>query len=187
MDYKVIYSPNAISDLAEVVGFVAQDDPQAALRLGKQLADDADSLARHPYRFPKFRRRANVRKLVTGQYLILYRIVQTAKVVEILRFGTGRRKPAFVRAKNNDSRRRGVAQNASKSDIGQPNRCRSSRIGFAIETGLEHGGYVPRGRKAEDGRIDDLYNLFERSTSSYPARTRRNIEESDGTVIFSLN
>lgn len=55
--------------------------PQAALRLGKQLADDADSLARLPYRFPKFRRRANVRKLVTGQYLILYRIVQTAKVV----------------------------------------------------------------------------------------------------------
>jgi hypothetical protein len=57
---------------------------------------------------------------------------------------------------------------------------------FAIEKGLEHGGYVPRGRKAEDGRIDDRYNLVELSTSSYPARTRRNIEESDGTVIFSL-
>src|ERR1700694_742603 len=57
---------------------------------------------------------------------------------------------------------------------------------FAIETGLEHGGYVPRGRKAEDGRIDDRYNLIELSTTSYPARTRRNIEESDGTVIFSL-
>jgi hypothetical protein len=40
MDYKVIYSPNAISDLAEIVRFVAQDDPQAALRLGKQLAED---------------------------------------------------------------------------------------------------------------------------------------------------
>jgi hypothetical protein len=26
-------------------------------------------------------------------------------------------------------------------------------LGFAIEKGLEHGGYVPRGRKAEDGRI----------------------------------
>jgi plasmid stabilization system protein ParE len=90
MDYKVIYSPNAISDLAEIVRFVAQD-PQAALKLGEQLADDADSLARLPYRFPKFRRRANVRKLVTGQYLILYRIVQTAKVVEILRFWHGAR------------------------------------------------------------------------------------------------
>jgi toxin ParE1/3/4 len=85
MDYKVIYSPDAISDLAEIVRFVAQDDPQAALRLGKQLADDADSLGRLPYRFPTFRRRAN------GQYLILYRIVQTAKVVEILRFWHGAR------------------------------------------------------------------------------------------------
>src|ERR1700716_2062732 len=53
-------------------------------------------------------------------------------------------------------------------------------LDFAIETGLEHGGYVPRGRKAEDGRIDERYNLVQLSTSSYPARTRRNIEESDG-------
>jgi hypothetical protein len=76
------------------------------------------------------------------------------------------------------------AQNASKNHIRWPNRGRSSRI--AIEKGLEQGGYVPRGRKAEDGRIDDRYNLVELSTSSYPARTRRNIKESDGTVIFSL-
>jgi hypothetical protein len=59
-------------------------------------------------------------------------------------------------------------------------------LDFAIETGLEHGGYVPRDWKAEDGRIDDRYNLIELSTTSYPARTRRNIEESDGTVILSL-
>ena len=50
----------------------------------------------------------------------------------------------------------------------------------------DNGGYVPRGRKAEDGRVDARYNLVELSTSSYPARTKRNIEESDGTVIFSL-
>jgi hypothetical protein len=47
------------------------------------------------------------------------------------------------------------------------------------------GDMVPRGRKAEEGRIDERYNLVELSTSSYPVRTRRNIEESDGTVIFS--
>jgi len=46
-------------------------------------------------------------------------------------------------------------------------------LDFAIETGLEHGGYVPRGRKAEDGRIDERYNLVELSTSSYPLGTRR--------------
>ena len=43
---------------------------------------------------------------------------------------------------------------------------------FAIETGLEHGRYVPKGRKAEDGRIADRYILIELRTSSYPARTK---------------
>jgi hypothetical protein len=28
-------------------------------------------------------------------------------------------------------------------------------LDFAIEVGLAHGGYVPKGRKAEDGRIDE--------------------------------
>jgi hypothetical protein len=58
-------------------------------------------------------------------------------------------------------------------------------LDIAIETGLEHGGYVPKGRKAEDGRIDEPYKLVELSTSSYAARTRRNIMENAGTVIFS--
>jgi hypothetical protein len=32
-------------------------------------------------------------------------------------------------------------------------------LDFAIEVGLAHGGYVPKGRKAEDGRIDEKYAL----------------------------
>jgi hypothetical protein len=59
-------------------------------------------------------------------------------------------------------------------------------LDFAIEAGLEHGGFVPRGRKAEDGRIDDRYQLVELPSASYPTRTKRNVRESDGTAIFSL-
>ena len=60
-------------------------------------------------------------------------------------------------------------------------------LDFAIEVGLVHGGYIPQGRKAEDGRIDEKYQLVELSSNSYPVRTKRNIRESDGTVIFSLD
>jgi hypothetical protein len=60
-------------------------------------------------------------------------------------------------------------------------------LDFALEVGLEHGGYVPKGRKAEDGRINDRYRMTELSNPSYSVRTRRNVLESDGTVIFSLN
>lgn len=38
---------------------------------------------------------------------------------------------------------------------------------------------------AEDGPIPPCYNMTEMLTPSYPPRTRRNIEESDGTVIFT--
>ena len=46
--------------------------------------------------------------------------------------------------------------------------------------------YVPQARKAEDGRIDNHYQLTERSSATYPARTKRNVRESDGTALFSL-
>ena len=79
-----------------------------------------------------------------------------------------------------------VSQRLRKIISGGQTGADRAGLDFAIETGLEHGGYVPSGRNAEDGRIDDRYKLVELTTSSYPARTRRNIEESDGTVIFSL-
>ena len=60
-------------------------------------------------------------------------------------------------------------------------------LDFAIEVGLEHGGFVPRGRRAEDGKIPEQYQLIELSTVSYAVRTKRNVREADGTVVFSLD
>lgn len=54
----------------------------------------------------------------------------------------------------------------------------------AIQLGLEHGGWVPKGRLAEDGEVPALYDLRETRTRSYLERTRANVRDSDGTVIF---
>jgi hypothetical protein len=59
-------------------------------------------------------------------------------------------------------------------------------LDFAIERGIAHGGWCPRGRKAEDGRIDGRYQLKETPSSSYVLRTERNVRDSDGTVVFSI-
>jgi hypothetical protein len=56
----------------------------------------------------------------------------------------------------------------------------------AIACGLPHGGWCPKGRKAEDGPIPDHYNLVETEGASYLARTERNVKQSDGTVIFTM-
>ena len=57
-------------------------------------------------------------------------------------------------------------------------------VGLAL--GLAVGGWCPRGRRAEDGRIPDRYPLVETPERNYPTRTRRNIEDSDGTLILNL-
>ncbi len=57
-------------------------------------------------------------------------------------------------------------------------------LDFAIGRGLEHGGWCPRGRRAEDGRIDVKYQLRETESADYDARTRQNVLDSDATLII---
>lgn len=53
----------------------------------------------------------------------------------------------------------------------------------ALELGNPCGGWCPRGREAEDGPIAPRYPLRE-AAGGYEDRTRRNVEESDGTLIL---
>lgn len=55
----------------------------------------------------------------------------------------------------------------------------------AIELSMKHGGWCPRGRRAEDGAIHSRYKLMETESGEYLERTRRNIEDSDGTLILN--
>lgn len=58
-------------------------------------------------------------------------------------------------------------------------------LDFAMEAGYSHGGWCPKGRKAEDGRIPTHYNLAETESEGYRQRTKRNVLESDGTLILN--
>ncbi len=58
-------------------------------------------------------------------------------------------------------------------------------LDFAIAVGLDHGGWVPKGRRAEDGRLPDRYRLREMTTDSYPKRTERNVIDSDATLVIT--
>jgi hypothetical protein len=56
----------------------------------------------------------------------------------------------------------------------------------AIAVGLDYGGSIPLGRKAEDGFIDLRYTeLIELSTAAYGARTGKNVMDGDATLIFT--
>jgi hypothetical protein len=48
------------------------------------------------------------------------------------------------------------------------------------------GGWCPKGRRSEDGRIPDRYPLVETPEADYDTRTRRQVEDADGTLILNL-
>jgi Circularly permutated YpsA SLOG family len=58
-------------------------------------------------------------------------------------------------------------------------------LDVALALGIPCGGWCPKGRKAEDGRIPDRYPLTETHSRAYSARTELNVRDSDGTLILT--
>lgn len=54
----------------------------------------------------------------------------------------------------------------------------------ALRLGLPIGGWCPRGRRAEDGRIPARYGLDETPARHYAGRTEWNVRDSDATLIL---
>lgn len=54
----------------------------------------------------------------------------------------------------------------------------------AISLGIEHGGWCPRGRLAEDGTIPARYALRETEAANYPQRTEQNVLDNNATLIL---
>lgn len=59
-------------------------------------------------------------------------------------------------------------------------------LDFAIRHGFTHGGWAPKGRQAEDGLIPKKYQLTELADGGYRQRIRRNVKDSDGTLIVNF-
>jgi len=55
----------------------------------------------------------------------------------------------------------------------------------AICCGIPYGGWLPAGRKTENGPLAAKYAMDELASPSYPDRTRKNVEASDATLIIS--
>jgi len=55
----------------------------------------------------------------------------------------------------------------------------------ALALGIACGGWCPKGRRAENGAIPPHYPLTETTSKDYRVRTRRNVRDSDGTLILT--
>ncbi|MBU1343567.1 MAG: putative molybdenum carrier protein [Proteobacteria bacterium] len=58
-------------------------------------------------------------------------------------------------------------------------------LDVAIKFNIEHGGWIPKDRRTEEGPLPMKYKLNEMETQDYRERTKQNIIDSQGTVIIS--
>lgn len=57
-------------------------------------------------------------------------------------------------------------------------------LDVAIELKLPHGGFVPKGRLAEDGKLARRYKVKEMLSKDYAERTRANVDWAAATLVI---
>jgi plasmid stabilization system protein ParE len=100
VDYHLLFTQRALGDLSEIVRYIARDDDEAASRFGKALLDHVDLLSRFPRMGNTIRKRTRVRKLVHTPILVYYQIREEERMIEVLHFRHGSRKPPKFQGTN---------------------------------------------------------------------------------------
>lgn len=85
-----------------------------------------------------------------------------------------------------ESEHRNVMKHPNKIISGGQTGVDRAGLDAAMEVGLPVGGYVPKGRLAEDGKVPDKYPMTEMGSRDYKAKTKKNVLESDGTLIINI-
>ena len=93
MDYKIVWSERSLSNLKEIVQFIAEDNPFAAERMGTTIIKRASLLAQFPQLGAVFAGlcREDVREIAAPPYRIIYQVLESQKAVSILTVWHGSR------------------------------------------------------------------------------------------------
>ena len=75
--------------MESAVRFIAEENPDAAVRFGNALIDRVAILKNFPLLGPPYAKRPGVRKLVSRPYIIFYRFREAENSVDILRYWHG--------------------------------------------------------------------------------------------------
>ncbi len=84
-------------------------------------------------------------------------------------------------AADGDARRRRIVHRIISG--GQTGVDRAA-LDVAIAHGIPLGGWIPRGRRAEDGPLPAHYPLRETAGDRYAERTRLNVRDADATLVL---
>lgn len=96
MDFEVVWTERALTELESAVRFVAEDDPDAAERLRQNILSSVEVLATFPFIGPVYDRdrTGRTREILCRPYRIFYQVDEAAgRVVVAVVWHGARREP----------------------------------------------------------------------------------------------
>ena len=93
MDYKIVWTEPALSDLQEITDYIARDNPSAAAQVGGEIIEHVEILSSFPHIGPRYPRGSSGRnrEILCGSYRVFYRVIAELKRVEVLTVWHGAR------------------------------------------------------------------------------------------------
>lgn len=58
-------------------------------------------------------------------------------------------------------------------------------LAACVQRGFPYGGWIPKGRRTEKGKVPARYRMRQHRSRHYPPRTEANVRDSDATVVFT--
>jgi plasmid stabilization system protein ParE len=86
VEFKILFTPQAVNDLKKIEAYLRKQGAADPAGYRRKLSERPLELAVLPSRGGPMRHDPNVRYLVEGRYLIIYRIVRSQRIVKVLRF-----------------------------------------------------------------------------------------------------
>jgi toxin ParE1/3/4 len=93
MDFQVIWTESAISDLRDICSYISRDNPAASEKVGHGILSHVKILETFPFIGPAYPRGSSgtIREIVYGNYRIFYEIAEKTNLVHVLRVWHGAR------------------------------------------------------------------------------------------------
>jgi plasmid stabilization system protein ParE len=99
MDFKLIWTNRALSDLAAIVRYYREEEKsaEAALKVGSAIVEHVEVLRTFPDIGPRYPKKDGIhREVLCYDYRIFYRVDRDTRTVYIARIWHGRQDPASL-------------------------------------------------------------------------------------------
>ena len=85
MKFKTSFSPHSKKDKVEIKSYLSRFYPTTPKRFTTALKKHVSNLKENPYMYPVYPENPDYRRMVVGNYIVLYKIFEELKKIEISR------------------------------------------------------------------------------------------------------